>query len=728
MAPGVLGLWSLGNAAMLAWGGAAAIPLLIHLWSRRHRQEIPWAAMQFLLAALQKHSRRLRLEQLVLLAVRMLLLLVLAVALADPLWSWSAANLAAPTTGATHYVLVVDTSFSMAFRERDQTHLQVAQDHLRQLLERSREGDGFSLVLLERSPRPIIAEVGFDRGEVLRQIERLQVSHGGANLAATLTIVEPLLTQAQERYPRLERRRICLVTDLGQNTWSAALTAPVGETLRRLEKVAELVVDDVGLDDRANLAVTGLTGSPSAATPGEKVRFMAEVQSFGPPRSTTTRIEFLVNDRVVHAQDVLLAVGERQRVSWEQTFGSAGDQIVSARVAMDNLPVDNQRWLVVPVRPSLTVLAVEGEPSAAEFVALALNPDSQVTAPIQCTVAGENALLKHDLSTYDCLFLCNVGRLTSFEATALHQYVSQGGGLVISLGDQVQADHYNRELGEGPTAVLPARLGGIERGEQFFDPLEYRHPLVGPFRGRERAGLLTVPTWRHYRLEPVTPKNTSVALAFTNGEPAIVETQIGRGRCILVATALSASSLDRTGDTVTPWTALPAWPSFPPLVHGLLQTAIRGRGTERTVEVGSPLMIPGSTSPSSADRAVTVVRPDQQRERLSSDRRSMNAETVPQPNVMIDTPLCGVYHVEFAGTPPESREYAANLDPRESDLRRVRRSQLPESLRAVEQSEVASFSFQGDLQEQLFRPLLALVGLLLLAEQWLTVLFSRRPL
>ena len=44
---------------MLGWLAAAAAPLLIHLWSRHRFREAPWAAMQFLLAAMRKNARRI---------------------------------------------------------------------------------------------------------------------------------------------------------------------------------------------------------------------------------------------------------------------------------------------------------------------------------------------------------------------------------------------------------------------------------------------------------------------------------------------------------------------------------------------------------------------------------------------------------------------------------------------------------------------------------------------
>ncbi len=70
----------------LLWGLAlGSIPILIHLLHRRTYRETDWAAMRFLLEASRKNSRRMRLEQLILLAVRTLLLLLAVLAFAEPL-------------------------------------------------------------------------------------------------------------------------------------------------------------------------------------------------------------------------------------------------------------------------------------------------------------------------------------------------------------------------------------------------------------------------------------------------------------------------------------------------------------------------------------------------------------------------------------------------------------------------------------------------------------------
>ena len=63
---------------------AASVPIVIHLLNRRKFREVPWAAMRFLLAAIRKNRRRIRIEQWLLLAIRTLIILLVVTAMAKP--------------------------------------------------------------------------------------------------------------------------------------------------------------------------------------------------------------------------------------------------------------------------------------------------------------------------------------------------------------------------------------------------------------------------------------------------------------------------------------------------------------------------------------------------------------------------------------------------------------------------------------------------------------------
>ncbi|GAB3786204.1 hypothetical protein GCM10028818_49200 [Spirosoma horti] len=73
----------------LLWGAlAVAIPVAIHFWHQKQGKPLPWAATQWLIEKQQQQSRGLRLDNILLLICRCLLLIVLALLLAQPILAW----------------------------------------------------------------------------------------------------------------------------------------------------------------------------------------------------------------------------------------------------------------------------------------------------------------------------------------------------------------------------------------------------------------------------------------------------------------------------------------------------------------------------------------------------------------------------------------------------------------------------------------------------------------
>jgi len=64
-----------------------ALPVLIHFFSRKQRDIVRWAAMEFLLASNAPRRRFLKLKDLLLLLLRILIVLLLVAALARPIVS-----------------------------------------------------------------------------------------------------------------------------------------------------------------------------------------------------------------------------------------------------------------------------------------------------------------------------------------------------------------------------------------------------------------------------------------------------------------------------------------------------------------------------------------------------------------------------------------------------------------------------------------------------------------
>src|SRR3954451_17141296 len=105
---------------MLGWLAAAAAPVLIHLWSRHQYREAPWAAMQFLLAAMRKNARRLQLQQWLIIAIRTLIIILVVLAAAEP---YGESLLAGGSGAQSHKIVVIDNSYSMDYCANSESSL-----------------------------------------------------------------------------------------------------------------------------------------------------------------------------------------------------------------------------------------------------------------------------------------------------------------------------------------------------------------------------------------------------------------------------------------------------------------------------------------------------------------------------------------------------------------------------------------------------------------------------
>lgn len=664
----------------LLWGlGLAAAPIIIHLLNKRKYKETTWAAMKFLLEAVRKNARRVRIEQLALLAVRTLILVLLVSALAQPLVEQLGAFFQA--SQPAHKIIVLDASLSMGVQVGENSLFDRVKDVAREIVEAGRQGDVFNVVRISNLPPTVIVQTpAYQTANVIEEIEQLQLPHGRGNLADALEKVDELLKAA----PDVPQKEIYLISDFQRATWLADSTdeaARVKGLLKKFEDAGHLVLVDVGQSILDNVGVTRVESQDPFVTTSRAARFRAAIRNFGKERVTGRVVEFLVDDKLVEQRAVDLNAGAEVIENFAQTFQYGGEHRVQVRLQKDRLPLDDSRWLAVPVKEQIKVLCLNGGTSgrgpgkATDFLELALSP-VRIGLPgagpprntIETTIVNESELPGLDLSQYDCVFVCNVRLFTDREAQLLEAYVRGGGGLVWCVGDQIQAENYNDVLYRSGEGILPAKLGD-RRGDPekretvyTFDPGDFTHPVVEAFQGNPNAGLESTQIYAYVETSVSPTRPARVALRFDTGDAAIVEATIGRGKSVLITTAVD----DR-------WSLWPLWPSFLPMIHEIVQFAVSGRWGERERLVGESLT---EVLPSGAVEVdAAVLRPDGQiRPVPMSETEGFRHYTYE------GTSLSGMYEVNFAHPVGRAELFAVNIDPRESDLTKFSAEELSEEL------------------------------------------------
>lgn len=575
---------------MIAAAGLAGVPLVIHLLSRRAYRTEPWAAMQFLAAAQTVTRRRLRIEQWLLLALRILTVLLVGLALSRPFLA-SSSVIGAFGHAAESKVIVLDDSLSMRARRDDgASSFEAGLGVARRIVDSSDARDAIGLVLASAPARSVIQRCTRDHQAVRSALDALQCSLRMNDLGGALESAAANLDTGDDP----SGSRSCyVITDMTAGAFahggqaeaaSSASIAKVGESVDRL------IVLDVGPKARRNLSIKGLSRISQVIGSKRPATYSLELanESDEVVNSLTVSIGL---DGVTTRKLQLEQIGPWQTVveEFELTLNVPGPHRIVARIenAEDGLPEDDVRFLAVDVVNEMRVLCVqdvptsnaEAEPLFYVRAALGGSDSGDDRDRVWIRTCSAHGLASEVLSNYEVVILGDLPRISVETGRRLQQFVVAGGGLIIVLAERAAPEGYSVHR-EGVALWLPVQPGAVVRaanpaqalGYQLADPHNFALRDFGdnPVGGLQRANVTA------YREAQIAGKpGLQTLLAFSDGAPALVQQRVGRGLVLCWLTSIDMS-----------WTNLPGKPDFVPLMLNLAHVAASGASREVNTMIG----------------------------------------------------------------------------------------------------------------------------------------------
>lgn len=685
---------------LLAWGMLlGSIPLIIHLLNRRRFRRVEWAPMRYLKLTIQRNRRRIEIEQFLLLLLRIALPVLLFFFLARPVLHPTGLERWLGAGGRSSQVVLIDDSLSMGYSASGPSALQRARETAAAMLANVRPQDRCTLVATSSPRSPILHEVeGTRRDELAGAAMAVPLTATHTAWPAVLSGVDEVLSSCT--YPT---RQLTIITDLRKAGWDASL-GPICR-LWDVRKIRVRVVD-VGGDEAANIALVGLVPLDRTVLAGAESRWEAVIRNDSPRVLARVKAVLRVDDKPTEI--TLPEIGPRQsaRVPLSVVFPGSGPHDLSLQLADDELAGDNQRWAAVPVKDSLLIRLVDGEPSAepfgseVDYLAAPLSIGIGAAEAWRVEVVQENDFLSPRLDPADVLVLANVAAPTNEQASRLGPLVREGMGLLVFTGPKLDAGLYNDLLYRQAPRLLPCPLKTVVDES-------IRGLIVEPVRPSPLEKLLElkpsalerVPVRQIMTVEepPADAGGPVRVLARWNDpgrSPAVVERIAGEGRVLLWTT-----TADRAGND---W---PVEPSFVLAIREAVRGTARPTSFANTITAGEPL---GRDVHSSRQVGnVKLAAPG------DGEPQSLTAMPVPQdkddplgPAVRVkipDTRRAGLYRLSWDEAPLGTQHdlFAANPDPRESALARI---EAPELKRLLAPLKLEIASARRDAN-RLFAPL-----------------------
>jgi hypothetical protein len=532
------------NPWMLAGLAGISLPVLAHLLSKKKYDVVRWGAMQFLQLG-QETRRRVWLEDLWLLLLRMALIAWLVIGLARPWVSAKWLGDIGPQPNRD-VVLILDGSYSMAWEGTSVTPQERSVRWIDRFLQQLRPGDTLALLEAREQVRPLIDPPTRDVNRVRDALQNLSPPTGTANFPEALAYAIKLLSRTNHL-----RREVVLLTDGQQQGWfpeDTNLWLRVDDLAKQSSVAPHLWVVNV-LDqadtaaegpppERLNFHVERLQVSRELSVPGFPIRFQTRVRYSGGSSSVTRQVHFEVDGQRLAERtiSVSLSPGGEANVEFEHRFEAIGSHLVRVALDADDLPTDNFSEAVVVIADAVSVLIVDGDPrpdpvqSETFFLRAALAASGNDTPWIKPTLvnwsdwtpqppappisdapssaARDVTLMANPLNRYSAILLANVPQLSATQLAALTDFAQRGGGIGIALGSRVDRDRYQ----EGPFSPvngwLPVLLSEIESAtpEQreeglFIANASLEAPWLKRFRAEQGAALTSARFSRWWKVD-----------------------------------------------------------------------------------------------------------------------------------------------------------------------------------------------------------------------------------
>jgi len=630
----------MGVLAPLYLAGLAALslPLIFHLVRRTPRGRQDFSSLMFLLPSPPRLTRRSRLDQILLLLMRLTALALLAFAFVRPFFR-EAATLALDNLPARRVAIVLDTSASMRRGDLWQQALARVEKELADL-------GPHDEVALYTFGDALHTAVGFDsatadasssRRDVVRQAAgKLRPTWQATDLGAALTAVASELDAASDVMQLAVEPQIIAISDFQKGAKLDALQA--FEWPRRVH----VILHRLSPKRTTNAFAQLLSGDEETGASDLRLRVVNAADSKDDQFFVAWTSE---GGKPAPASETAVYVPPGQ--SRVVKLPRPDDQLRADRIDLrgDDHDFDNTFFVVPPRKQEVRLLyggsdAADDQHGPQFYLKLATSGDPLRQVDVRPLDKDGPSPLASEPPPQ---LVVVTGKVSSPLAESLKAYVERGGTLVLAPQDQEAATIVPAVLDDVDLSAKPAAASEY----LLLGEIDFGHPLFVPFANPRYSDFTKIHFWKHRSLVLKEPTTTTVIAKFDNGEPALLERRLGQGRVVVFASGWHPDD-----------SQLALCTKFVPLVGALLDRACGTTEALATVTIGQAVEIPASKS----DSLVTVHKPDGSQSRPNPAAKSFTQTDQP-----------GVYAI---GSGLEEQRFAVNIAAAESNTAPLELEQL----------------------------------------------------
>jgi hypothetical protein len=507
---------------------SVAIPVIIHLFNFRKFKKVYFSNVQLLKEVEQQNSSKEKLKNLLILLSRILAIIFLVLAFAQPYIP--AHN--QKTTALNNVVSIyIDNSYSMEAINKDGNLLDEAKRRAKELVKGFGMNDRFQLLTnnFEGKHQRLLNEEAF-----LKALDDVKISAASRNLQQILNRQGNVLTGSANKYS-------FLISDFQKNI----------STTNKLDTKADIQYSFLKLNANTlpNVAIDSVWALSPNHQPGVNERLVVQLKNYSDEEAKNIPLKLSINNQQKGLGAVTIPAGKTVKDTLNFSGLNAGWQ--KGLISIKDFPVtfDDTLAFSFKVDESFPVLSINGA-NAGSYIKALFAADRYY----KLTENAESNVNYSNFASYGLIVLNGLKNPSTGLAQQLKTYLNAGGTVVLFPDLDANIQTYNSFLSG---LSLPS-IQGLNTTASKVDQIDLQNPIFKTVF-EEIPKNLDLPTVsRYYSFVEKNTSNKEDIMLLPGRKPFFSKYGVGNGQVYLSASGLN------TGDG-----NLARHPVFVPLIYRL---------------------------------------------------------------------------------------------------------------------------------------------------------------
>jgi len=528
------------NPAALIALFAVSIPILIHLLNLRKLKKIDFSTLMFLKEIQKSKMRRIKLKQLLLLALRIGIITLLVLTFAKPVYEGYSFNNDAG--GKSTVLIFIDDSFSMDASDVSGQYFSQAKNSVKEILNNYKESD--EIILIPSSFTGYKNSIGIngDKKEITDSLEQLKLSNKPFYFNDALIKAGQILDNSIN-----PNKDVFVISDFQRINGGVSASEIKTENYEDVN----FILINTGERTSVNLSLDSFKVNTKIPAKFGNIRVSVNLSNHSPDPVSGISLKLFLNDKLTEETSADVSANSSNRKEFSFTAEKAGDlhgfiELSGNSLQNDEFDQDNRIYFDVFIPEKINVGMI-GNSNEFRFINTVLNSAQDLSG--DNAENNDNKLFEINISdrldesifSNDVLLISSGNNYSDRDSELLSEFLTAGKGIFIFPNEYTDIQNFNSEIS---SKLYIPQIGSFNTDENAnknlkFGKIDFENPIMSEiFRNNQlnitSDSFLDSPGIKKFYELLLNDKSIPVIM-LSDGKPFITETELPKGKMLLSA-------------------------------------------------------------------------------------------------------------------------------------------------------------------------------------------------